>query len=105
MRIVRVLSIVLTLVMLAIIGYGLVNGDFAEEGGAILDLVWGRVTLVDLYVGVIIFGTWVAVRESSWLVRIAWWIALVVLGNLAAAVYLMVASFTSTDPEELMFGV
>lgn len=105
MRFVRILSVVLTLVMLATIIYGFTTGDFAEEGSEILGLAWGRVTLIDLYVGVVIFGTWVAVRETSWLVRIAWWAALVVLGNLAAAIYLMVASFTSDDADDLMFGV
>lgn len=105
MRFVRVLSVVLTLVMLVTIVYGLVTGDFVEEGAQLLGLVWGQVTLIDLYVGVIIFGTWVAVRETSWLVRITWWVVLITLGNLAAAAYLMVASFTSRDPEELMFGV
>lgn len=105
MRIVRFLSVALTLVMLSTVAYGLISGEFAAEGSEILGLPWGRVTLIDLYVGLVIFAVWVAVRETSWLVRIAWWAGLVVLGNLAAAAYLMVASFTSTDPDELMFGV
>lgn len=105
MRFVRILSVILTLVMLTTIVYGFMTGDFAEEGSQILGLAWGQVTLIDLYVGVIIFGTWVAVRETSWLVRIAWWVGLVALGNLAAAAYLLVASFTSEDADDLMFGV
>ena len=105
MRIVRLLSVVLTLVMGGVIVYGLVSGDFGGEANVLLGLAWGQVTLVDLYVGLIIFGTWVAVRETSWLVRIAWWVGFILLGNLATAIYLMVASFTSEDPEELMFGV
>lgn len=105
MRFVRFLSVTLTLVMIAAIAYGLATGDFPEEGSEILGLVWGQVTLIDLYVGLIVFGTWVAVRETSWLVRVGWWIGLLVLGNLAAAVYLLVASFTSDDADDLMFGV
>lgn len=105
MRFVRALSVALTVTMLATIAYGFRAGGFAEEGSQILELPWGRVTLIDLYVGVIIFGTWIAVRETSWLARVGWWASLVVLGNLAAAVYLMVASFTSDDADELMFGV
>lgn len=99
------LSVVLTLVMVGVIAYGLVSGEFGDEADILLGLAWGRVTLVDLYVGLIMFGTWVAVRETSWLVRIAWWVGFVVMGNLATAIYLMVASFTSEDPEELLFGV
>ena len=105
MKIVRYLSVALTLVMLATVVYGLLSGDFAAQGSEILGLGWGRVTLIDLYVGLVIFGIWVAVRETRWPARVGWWVALLVLGNLAAAAYLMVASFTSDDPDELMFGV
>lgn len=105
MRIVRVISVALTIVMLATIVYGLVSGDFGGEGSELLALPWGRVTLVDLYVGLAIFGIWVAVRETRWPARFGWWVALLALGNLAAAAYLMVASFTSDDPDELMFGI
>lgn len=105
MRIVRFLSVVLTLVMLATVAYGLVSGGFTTEGSEILGLPWGRVTLIDLYVGLVIFAIWIAIRETRWLARIGWWAALVVLGNLAAAAYLLVASFTSEDPDELMFGI
>ncbi|MGD2060528.1 MAG: DUF1475 family protein [Acidimicrobiia bacterium] len=104
MRLVRFLAVALTLVMAATVVYGLVSGDFGDEGAEILGLAWGRVTLIDLYVGLIVFGAWIAIRETSWAARIMWWVALVVLGNLAAAAYLLVASFTSNDRNELMFG-
>ena len=104
MRANRVLSILGLVVMLAVIVYGLVSGDFFEEGSSMLSLIWGRVTLVDLYVGLIFFAVWVAQREKRTVVVAVWWLALVVLGNLAAAVYLVRASFKSIGIGELLLG-
>ncbi len=84
--------------------YGFFNGDFGDEASAIWALPWGRVTLIDLYLGLVIFGGWIAVRETN-RTRIAlWWIALAVLGNLAAGVYLMRAVALSGSTKELLMG-
>jgi uncharacterized membrane protein len=104
MRTVRVLAVVAAVVMAATIGYGFVSGDFAGEGSAMWALTWGRVALVDLYVGLAVFGAWVAWRERSPAAVAGWWVALVVLGNLAAAVYLVRVSFRSADVTELLTG-
>ena len=68
-------------------------------------LTWGRVALVDLYVGLAVFGAWVAWRERSPGLVATWWVALIVLGNLAATVYLVRVSFTSRDINELLTGI
>jgi hypothetical protein len=92
------------LIMLGTIISGFVSGDFGAEGSAILGLPWGRVALIDLYVGLAIFGAWLAYREKSPAVVGLWWIALAVLGNLAAAGYLVRASWGSDDIPELLTG-
>lgn len=104
MRAVRALAVVAVVVMLVTIAFGFVSGDFASEGSSIWVLAWGKVTLIDLYVGLALFGAWVAVREKRPVVAGSWWLALIVLGNLAAAVYLVRASFTSFDVAELLTG-
>lgn len=104
MRWIRALATVLTAVMAATVVFGLASGGFGDEGSQILGLAWGKVTLIDLYVGLVIFAAWIAIRESSWPTRLLWWAALAVLGNLAAAGYLLVASLTSADRQELAFG-
>jgi hypothetical protein len=104
MRAVRVLAVVAVLVMLATIAFGAISGDFAREGSSIWSLAWGKVTLIDLYVGVVLFATWVALREKRPVVVGGWWLALIILGNLAAAVYLVRASFDSSDVAELLTG-
>lgn len=104
MVIVRVVSVVAVLVMAGAITFGVASGDFGAEGTEILALAWGKVTLIDLYVGLALFGMWVAFRERNWLPTIVWWALLVVLGNLAAAVYLALAAFRSGDMHELLTG-
>ena len=100
----RILSIVGVVVMASAIIFGFVSGEFSEEGSEIVALAWGKVTLVDLYVGLAFFGAWVALREKRAVAVLAWWIGLVVLGNLAAAIYLAVAALRADTPEQLLLG-
>ena len=91
------------ILMLGAIAYGLLAGDFGDDGGLILDLVWGRVTLVDLYLGLVLFGGWIVIRERS-AVAVPWLVALVVLGNLAAAVYAFVAAMRTDSITVFLMG-
>ncbi len=80
------------------------SGSFGEEASAIGALAWGKVTLIDLYAGLAIFGAWVALRESNLLVTLGWMVALVTLGNLAAGVYLVLALRKVGTIDELLLG-
>ena len=48
---------------------------------------WGLATMFDAYFGFLAFWLYVAWRESSWLARAAWLVALLLLGNFAIAGY------------------
>jgi hypothetical protein len=77
--------------MFALIGRAIAVGSFSAEGSALLALIWGRVTMADLYLGFTLFSSWVLFREAS-----AWRAALVVvlvmtLGNAFSALYVLVA--------------
>ena len=94
MRVAIVLSALAAAVMFALIGRGLLLGDFWEEGGVLYSLAWGKVTLADLYVGFGLFSGWVIFREAS-VARSVVCVALVMtLGNAFAAVYVLVALLT-----------
>jgi hypothetical protein len=103
MRTIRIATAVLTVVMAITIIAGFVAGDFGDEGGEILDLAWGRVTLIDLYVGLVLFGGWVVIRERS-MMAVPWLLAFVVLGNLATAAYALKASLQSTSVSQFLTG-
>lgn len=100
----RILSVLGVVTMAVVIAVGLMSGGFGDEGSAIWALWWGKVTLIDLYVGLVLFGAWVFVRERRPLAVALWWLGLVVLGNLAAALYLVIASFTASSVHELLPG-
>ena len=77
--------------MAAVLVYGFTVGDFAGEGSRLLSMPWGIVSLVDLYVGFILFSGWIVYREASRVRAIVWVIAMMVLGFFAASVYAFLA--------------
>jgi len=103
MRAIRIITAALTVVMAATIIYGMSAGSFGDEGGEILDLAWGRVTLIDLYVGLALFGGWIVIRERS-PVAVPWLVALVLLGNFATALYAFVAAMRSDSVIAFLTG-
>ncbi len=81
--------------MFALIFRAIAVGNFADEGGVLLALIWGKVTLADLYVGFTLFSSWVLYREGR-AARAACFVALVMtLGNAFAALYVLVALLRS----------
>ncbi|MEO7599594.1 MAG: DUF1475 family protein [Opitutus sp.] len=48
---------------------------------------WFVATLFDAYWGFITFYVWVAYKETSWIARCAWLVAILLLGNIAMAIY------------------
>ena len=68
-----------------------VTGDLRAEGGALLDMPWGVVTLVEVYVGLALFACWVFWREASGLRAGAWMIAAALAGNIVSCVYVLLA--------------
>ena len=100
---IRVFTGILTAAMAATIIYGFVAGDFGDEGGAILDLAWGQVTLIDLYVGLALFGGWIVIRDG-WRGAVPWLVGLVVLGSFAASLYAFLAARRVDSPVEFLTG-
>lgn len=76
--------------MLAALIYGFRFGGGWDEVGALMERPWFVVSLVDVYVGFALFACWIALREKPWMAAL-WIIALMVLGNIIACVYAIVA--------------
>lgn len=100
----RILGMAVLAGMLVAIWFGLTEGDFLTESSDIWRLPWGRVTLVDLYLGFAMFGAWIAIREARVGSTVVWWVALLFLGNLAAGAYLTIATFRARDIPQLLLG-
>lgn len=48
---------------------------------------WFIATLFDAYWGFVTFYVWVGYKQTSWLARSAWFVAIMLLGNIAMAAY------------------
>jgi hypothetical protein len=95
MNAVKVIALLGLLAMGGVLIYGFTVGDFGGEGRVLLSMPWGIVSLVDVYVGFVLFSCWIVYREQS-LVRSIVWVALVmVLGNFTASLYTLIALQTS----------
>lgn len=105
MTAVRIVSALGVAAMTIALVFGFTSGDFTAEGGEIIDLIWGRITLIDLYIGVALFGVFVTWRERSFRIALAWLITFIVLGNLATALYVLMASLRVNSVEELLTPV
>jgi hypothetical protein len=53
------------------------------------DRYWTIATLMDAYFGFLTFYVWVLFKEPRWLPRIAWFAAVMLLGNMAMSAYVL----------------
>ena len=81
--------------MTAVLVYGFVAGDFLKDGAELLSNPWGIVSLVDLYVGFILFSGWIVYREKSVVTIIIWVFFMMTLGFFTGALYTFIALQTS----------
>ena len=54
---------------------------------------WFIATMFDTYFGFLTFYTWLAYKETGWFARIAWLIAILLLGNIAMSTYMLMTLF------------
>jgi hypothetical protein len=53
------------------------------------DRYWTIATFMDAYFGFLTFYVWVLYKEVRWLPRLAWFIAIMLLGNMAMSAYVL----------------
>jgi hypothetical protein len=95
MKLAKAISLLGLLAMTAVLIYAFTFGDFMQDGGELLSNPWGIVSLVDLYVGFILFSGWIIYREDSLIRSIVWVLFMMVLGFFTGALYTYIALQTS----------
>lgn len=95
MRVAKLVALLGLLAMTGILIYGFTVGDFSGEGQVLLSMPWGIVSLVDLYVGFILFSGWIVYREKSLVRSVVWVVLMMVLGFFTASLYTLIALQTS----------
>lgn len=103
MKAFRLLAIAGTLIMFVTLVYGFVAGDFFKEGSILMSLAWGKVSLIDVYIGFFLFSGWVFFREERWLTSVLWIILIMILGNFITCLYVTITSFQSRDDFKLFW--
>ena len=91
MKIAKGVALLGLLAMSVILVYAFSAGDFSAEGSQLLSMPWGIVSLVDLYVGFILFSGWIVYREKSLWLSIIWVVLMMVLGFWTASLYTLIA--------------
>ncbi|MFK7759017.1 MAG: DUF1475 domain-containing protein [Phycisphaerales bacterium] len=86
MKAMMLIGVLCTLAMLAALIYGFGYGNGWAEVRVLMDYPWFVVSLVDVYVGFILFACWIALREKP-LVAVLWIVPLMTLGNVFAGIY------------------
>jgi Protein of unknown function (DUF1475) len=80
------------LAMIAVTTWATLHQSVTAWGGlaAVPDRYWTIATLMDAYFGFLTFYVWVAYKESRWLPRIGWFVAIMLLGNMAMSAYVLI---------------
>jgi len=80
----------LGLVIWAAVAMPDLHGSFFDQLAVLTTLPWGVATLADLYVGFLFFAVLVFLTERSWVVAALWAVPVFVLGNIWAALWLVI---------------
>lgn len=94
---------VLALMLYATVTASLDRSIFAA--GGLWSDPWFRATLADAYCGFLTFYAWVFYRERSRAGRVSWFAAIMLLGNIAMALYMLVLLYRlppGAGPEQLL---
>ena len=91
LRVLTVLSTLGALVMFGFIVRAVVVGDFSNEGTILITMPWGLVSLVDIYLGLLLFSFWVLWREGFSKIGFFWVTLILILGNMLSCIYILKA--------------
>jgi hypothetical protein len=95
MKLAKGVALLGVIAMGAVLIYAFTTGNLSEEGSVLLSMPWGIVSLVDLYVGFILFSAWIVYREKSLIPSVIWVALMMVLGFFTASLYVFIALQTS----------
>jgi hypothetical protein len=67
------------------------------DNGPLMRDVWFQATLADAYFGFVMFYVWIFYQEKTTTRRAGWFVAIMLLGNIAMATYALLALRTASD--------
>lgn len=90
---------VILLAMIAMTFWASMERNVFQAGRGLWPDPWFLAALLDAYLGFLIFYVWVAYRERTAFSRILWFVLIMALGNMAAALYVLL-QLRKLDPGE-----
>ncbi len=89
----RVFAIVVLVSMLAVTGWASSLQALWKIPGEVIGHPWFIATLFDAYFGFLFFWIWVAYKERRWTARLGWLVGILLFGNIAMALYVLILTF------------
>jgi hypothetical protein len=83
----RGLFIVILAVMLSVTSWASLQCPLFAVPRPVFTHPWFIATMADAYCGFITFFAWVCYKQTSWMARGAWFLAIMLLGNIAMSSY------------------
>lgn len=90
-KVLRILFVVILASMLWVTTWASLQCPLFGVPRAVATHPWFIATMFDAYWGFITFFVWVAYRQTAWVARIAWLLAILALGNIAMSSYCLAA--------------
>ena len=97
MRAAKIIAWIALISMTGALLNGFINGNFSQDGGALLANPWGVVSIIDLYAGFALFSMWIAFREKTLWAAILWIVLMMVLGFFTGSLYVLVMLYRSKN--------
>lgn len=97
--------IIVLISMLGVTSWASLQCALWETPRAVATHPWFIATLFDTYWAFLTFYCWVVYKERGWPARIGWLIGILLLGNIAMAIYMLIQLFrvpTSAKIEEVL---
>lgn len=95
MTLAKIITFLGALAMGAALIYGFSAGTLSQDGAQLVKMPWGIVSLIDVYVGFILFSGWIVYRERNLLLAFILVVLVMVFGNFTASVYALLALINS----------
>jgi hypothetical protein len=92
-RFLKIFFLFVLLTMLIVTTWASLQGAIWAIPGSVSGHPWFIATLFDTYFAFLVFYCWLAYKETSSITRFAWLVAILLLGNIAIATYMIIALF------------
>lgn len=79
--------------MLSVTTWASLRESILSIPAAVTSDPWFVATLFDAYFGFLFFFLWVCYKEKSIVLKVVWFFAIMILGNIAMAIYMLIKLF------------